>query len=157
MRSHHPVRFARGDVESILERLMAEDVEMFPCGSWRRRLPTLGDLDIVVLGEIDVDSLYHRTGAIDLIEKNRVHLFYEINKKRFEVEIARATRETLGAALIRWTGSAKWNHNLREKAIQKGWRLTENGLYDNGRLIHAETEGGILEALEVPWTHPELR
>jgi len=157
MRTHHPIRFARKDAESILERFMAEDLEVFPCGSWRRRLETVGDLDIVVLGEIDATTLYHRTGAIDLVEMKRVHLFYEVNKRRFEVEITTTTPEKLGAALLHCTGSAKWNHNLRQKAIQKGWRLSENGLYNGDTLIHAETEGGILEALEVPWTHPELR
>jgi DNA polymerase (family 10) len=156
-RPHHATRFSREQAGSVLERFMGSDLDMWPCGSYRRGLPTVGDLDIVVVGNPDAAELYHRTGAVEIIEKKRIHLFYNVEGRRFEVELARTSEDRLGAALLRWTGSAGWNRNLRELAISKGWRLTEDGLFDHGTLIHAETEQGILEALGVEWVEPAGR
>jgi DNA polymerase (family 10) len=157
MRLHHSVRFVRQDVESILERFMSAGVDVFPCGSWRRKSETVGDLDLVIVGDVDVASLYHSTQAIDLFEGRRTHLFYDLNGRRFEVEITSTDQDHLGGALLHCTGSARWNHYLRTKASLKGWRLSERGLYEGDRCLAAATEGEILEKLEEEWKNPELR
>lgn len=157
MRVHHSLRFDREDVQDLLFRFADGVADIYPCGSYRRELPTLGDLDLVVVGEVDADKLYHSTQAVDLYVGKRIHLVHVIRGLRFQTEIALAKRENLGAHLLRWTGSKEWLAGLRSLATQRGWRLTEEGLFERDRLIHAETERGILDALDVGWVEPERR
>ncbi|MBX3355199.1 MAG: PHP domain-containing protein [Phycisphaeraceae bacterium] len=72
-----------------------------------------------------------------------------------------------GAALLHFTGSKEHNVRLRERAIARGFRLNEYGLFpDDGepapqdrgvRPVAGKTEEEIYEALGLPWIPPELR
>jgi len=58
-----------------------------------------------------------------------------------------------------FTGSKAHNIVLRDRAIQRGFKLNEYGLFrveDDGR-VAGDTEEGIYEALELQWVPPELR
>jgi DNA polymerase/3'-5' exonuclease PolX len=157
MITHHAIRYARKDVAETIEKLMSFDKDLYICGSWRRGLAEIGDLDVVAVGKVDPEELYHRTEAVDLVKMKRVHLYYKINNHRFEIEIMETTPDKLGAALLHFTGSAKYNHQLRSKARQKGWKLSENGLYEGSTLIASETEEEILDALCEKFITPEKR
>jgi DNA polymerase/3'-5' exonuclease PolX len=157
MRLHHPIRFKREDVEPILQKFMTLNAEVWPCGSWRRNSPDVGDLDLVIVGPVDGSALFHQTEARELFERKRTHLMYKVGKHRFEVEITSTDEDHLGGALLHCTGDAKWNQYLRIKALLRGWRLSERGLYEGDHCIAAKTEKEILEALDEPWREPEHR
>lgn len=78
--------------------------------------------------------------------------------------------ETLGAALLHFTGNDIFNRSLRALAKRKGFTLSQNGLYEafrhgvkkgdpakKGRLVAAATELDIFEALGVPYRPPSER
>ncbi|MFN3347128.1 MAG: PHP domain-containing protein, partial [Candidatus Bipolaricaulaceae bacterium] len=66
--------------------------------------------------------------------------------------------ESFGAALQYFTGSKAHNIRLRERAVARGWKLNEYGLFDEqDRLIAGRTEEEIYQALGLVWIPPELR
>jgi DNA polymerase (family 10) len=64
-----------------------------------------------------------------------------------------------GAAMQYFTGSKSHNIVLRDRAIQRGLKLNEYGLFrvEGDERIAGDTEEGIYEALGLPWVDPELR
>jgi DNA polymerase (family 10) len=77
----------------------------------------------------------------------------------FQADLRVVPRESLGAALQYFTGSKAHNIALRDRAIGRGLKLNEYGLYrtDDGTAIAGETEEGIYEALGLAFVPPELR
>jgi DNA polymerase (family 10) len=67
--------------------------------------------------------------------------------------------DSRGAALQYFTGSKLHNIALRDRAIARGFKLNEYGLFrtDDGARVAGETEEGIYAALGLPWIPPELR
>ena len=63
-----------------------------------------------------------------------------------------------GAALLYFTGSKDHNIELRQRAIERGWKLNEYGLYEeDDTQIAGRTETEIYEKLDLPYIEPELR
>jgi DNA polymerase (family X) len=64
-----------------------------------------------------------------------------------------------GAALQYFTGSKAHNIRVRERAVRKGLKLSEYGLFDaeTDELIVARTEEEVYERLGLPWIPPTLR
>ena len=58
-----------------------------------------------------------------------------------------------------FTGSKAHNIALRDRAIERGLKLNEYGLFrvDDDSRVAGETEEGIYEALGLAWIPPELR
>jgi DNA polymerase (family 10) len=77
----------------------------------------------------------------------------------FQADLRLVPRESLGAALQYFTGSKSHNIALRDRAIQRGYKLNEYGLYrvSDEAVVGGESEEGIYEALGLAWVPPELR
>ena len=58
-----------------------------------------------------------------------------------------------------FTGSKAHNINVRDRAVQLGFKLNEYGLFrvDDDSRVAGETEEGIYKALGMEWVEPELR
>jgi len=66
--------------------------------------------------------------------------------------------DSWGAALLYFTGSKEHNIRLRERAIKRGLKLNEYGLFDEaGKSVAARTEEDIYAALDLEWIPPTLR
>jgi DNA polymerase (family 10) len=66
--------------------------------------------------------------------------------------------ESYGAALVYFTGDKRHNIELRRRAIHKGWKLNEYGLFDaEGRALAGEDEEGVYRALGLALIPPEER
>jgi DNA polymerase (family 10) len=77
----------------------------------------------------------------------------------FQADLRLVPRDSLGAAEQYFTGSKAHNIALRDRAIQRGLKLNEYGLFrvDDDVKIAGETEEGIYEALGLALVPPELR
>ena len=77
----------------------------------------------------------------------------------FQADLRLVPADSLGAALQYFTGSKAHNIALRDRAIGRGLKLNEYGLYrvDDGSLIAGTTEQEIYEALGLEPVPPELR
>jgi DNA polymerase (family 10) len=62
-----------------------------------------------------------------------------------------------GAALLYFTGSKAHNVELRQRAIDRGYKLNEYGLFKGERRVAGATEQDVYAKLDLPWIAPELR
>ena len=129
-------------------------------GSLRRGCETCGDLDILAAGappEIMAAFTGYR-----LVERVIAHGDTKSSVRLwggFQADLRLVPAESAGAALQYFTGSKAHNIALRDRAIQRGWKLNEYGLYrnDDGTVVAGATEESIYEALDMAFVPPELR
>jgi DNA polymerase (family 10) len=129
-------------------------------GSVRRRKETVGDLDVLVATTEPVPAL---RAFCDLSEvaavvargptKATVRL-----RVGLQVDLRVLPPESFGAALHYFTGSKEHNIALRTRAVHRGIKLSEYGVFDReGRRLSGEREEDVFEAVGLPWIPPELR
>ncbi|CEP62226.1 DNA-directed DNA polymerase IV LALA0_S05e00694g [Lachancea lanzarotensis] len=82
--------------------------------------------------------------------------------RRVDILLSRWTQ--LGAVMIYFTGNDDFNKSLRIRATQRGWKLSNNGLYqanantgNDGVLIESFDEKRIMNLLGVKWVPPGER
>ena len=129
-------------------------------GSLRRGCETCGDLDILAAGALP--SIMDVFTGYRLVERVLVHGETKSSvllSGGFQADLRLVPAESAGAALQYFTGSKPHNIALRDRAIQRGMKLNEYGLYrnDTAELVAGETEEGIYEALGLQLVPPELR
>ena len=141
-------------------RSHAPDAEVSIVGSLRRGCETCGDLDILAAGA--PSSLMEAFTGYRLVQ--RVLARGETKSSillwdGFQADLRLVPRESLGAAQQYFTGSKAHNIALRDRAIQRGLKLNEYGLFrvDNEERIAGDTEQSIYEALGLAFVPPELR
>jgi DNA polymerase (family 10) len=141
-------------------REFAPDAEIAPVGSLRRGCETCGDIDIVAAGA--PPSIMEAFTGYRLVE--RVLARGETKSSvlirgGFQADLRVVPRESLGAALQYFTGSKAHNIALRDRAIQRGYKLNEYGLFrvDDHSLVAGIDEAGIYAALGLELVPPELR
>jgi DNA polymerase (family X) len=138
----------------------APDARIAMVGSLRRGCETCGDLDILAAGApAEIMTAFTGHTAVERIlvhgdTKSSVLLW-----GGFQADLRLVPRDSAGAALQYFTGSKAHNIALRDRAIQRGLKLNEYGVYrvgDESRLP-ANTEEEIYDALGLAWIPPELR
>ena len=75
-----------------------------------------------------------------------------------QVDLRHSEPDSIGAALQYFTGSKAHNIALRDRALERGWKLNEYGLFDaDEKPIAGATEQDIYKALGLAFIEPELR
>jgi len=151
------------DVAAALFAALRQDVraaDIVSVGSLRRGCETCGDLDILVSG--GEATAIDRFLGYRLVEevlargdtKASVRLWGGI-----QADLRLVPAESRGAAMQYFTGSKAHNIALRDRALQRGFKLNEYGLFriEGGERIAGESEEGLYEALGLAWIPPELR
>src|SRR4051794_1966848 len=141
-------------------RTHAPDAEISPVGSLRRGCETCGDLDILAAGA--PPSIMDAFTEYRLVERVLAHGETKSSVQLwggFQADLRVVPRESLGAALQYFTGSKAHNIVLRDRAIQRGRKLNEYGLFqaETDEKIAGDTEEGVYEALGLAYIEPELR
>ncbi|MGV9773197.1 DNA polymerase/3'-5' exonuclease PolX [Streptosporangium sp. NPDC003464] len=141
--------------ERIVASLAAERIAH--AGSLRRMKDTIGDIDILAVGPVtlmdDFKAMPYTAEVIASGEKKTSIRTVE----GVQVDLRVVPAGSWGAAMQYFTGSKEHNVHLREIAVKKGWKLSEYGLFDGDRVIAAEHEEDIYQALGMPWIPPTLR
>jgi len=155
------ISIAKRSADEILNDLLSLDcVERGAvAGSCRRRKETCGDLDLLVTSadsEAAMDRLAaHESVAKVLLRgetKQRVRLHSGI-----EMDLRVVPDESFGAALQYFTGSKEHNIVMRKRAIERGLKLNEYGVFRDEELIAGRNEEDVYAAVDLPWIPPELR
>lgn len=146
---------------SLAARISALDsVEAaVPCGSIRRFSDTVGDIDIVVATTDAMAVSEFVVGlpeAAEMIGSGRTKTSF-LTREGMQVDVRTVEPDQLGSALLYFTGSKAHNISLRQRAIDRGWLLSEYGLFAEEKLIASETEEDIYKALEMEPVPPPLR
>ena len=141
-------------------RAHAPGADISMVGSLRRGCETCGDLDILAAGA--PASLIDAFTGYRLVERILAHGETKSSVLLwggFQADLRLVPAESLGAALQYFTGSKGHNIALRDRAIQRGLKLNEYGLFrvEDDTRIAGDTELGIYEALGLALVPPELR
>ncbi|HZD75915.1 MAG TPA: DNA polymerase/3'-5' exonuclease PolX, partial [Acidobacteriaceae bacterium] len=165
-------RFHLDDAEIAAERLTLylkdfPGIEsVTPAGSLRRGRDTVGDLDMLVTGpaceEDVVSAAVEYTAAYppiaQLIAKGQNKVSFNLSSG-LQIDVRLLPRASFGAALQYFTGSKMHNVTVRQRALKRGYTLSEYALarLDDGAQVAAATEEDIYRALDLDWIPPELR
>ena len=156
-----PLAEVKDDVEALLKKLKAvEGVERCAvAGSYRRQKETVGDIDVLVVTKSakDVsDAIAELPIVRDVVAHGDKKLSFDL-QSGIRVDIRFVKREQWGAALLYFTGSKEHNIALRKRAIQRGWKLNEYGLFAGAKIIVSREEEDIYKALDLPYREPTQR
>jgi len=113
----------------LADRDAVESVEV--CGSIRRWKPTIGDIDLLVASEERdpiVEAFTHWEAADATIEAGTGKASVRADGTRVDLRIV--DPDEFGAALQYFTGSRAHNVAVRNRAIDRGRKLNEYGLFD---------------------------
>jgi DNA polymerase (family 10) len=120
-----------------------------PCGSTRRFSETVGDIDIVV-ATTDPASVSEFVVGLpevsEVIGSGGTKTSF-LTREGMQVDVRSVSPDQLGSALLYFTGSKAHNIALRQRALDRGWLLSEYGLFEGERVIASKTEEDIYRAL----------
>ena len=128
-------------------------------GSVRRMKETIGDADFLVVSDDPKKVMAYFTSMPEVDEvlsrgdtRSSIKLKIGMN-----ADIRVLPEESFGAGLQYFTGSKYHNIELRKIAQDKGWKLSEYGLFEKDRQIAGKSEEEVYEKLGLEWIPPELR
>lgn len=129
-------------------------------GSLRRRLETVGDIDILATSDRSAVVIERFVGLPQVAAvlargdtKSSIR-----HREGIQVDLRVVEPDAFGAALQYFTGSKNHNVKLRELAVRKKLKISEYGVFDErGRRIAGRTEEEVYAAVGLPWIPPELR
>ncbi|MGA8040850.1 MAG: DNA polymerase/3'-5' exonuclease PolX [Acidimicrobiia bacterium] len=130
-----------------------------PCGSIRRFSETVGDVDIVVAttAPSEVSRFVLELPEVSEVIGSGETKTSFLTREGMQVDVRTVEPSQLGSALLYFTGSKAHNIALRQRAIDRGWLLSEYGLFEDGEVIVSGSEEDIYEALEMQFVPAPLR
>lgn len=157
-----PLHRALPYAEELIEHLRAIPgvKQALAAGSLRRRKETVGDLDLLVSStdpERVVRAFPSLPGVATLLARGPTKCTVRL-RIGLQVDLRVLPPESFGAALHYFTGSKAHNIALRTRAVHRGLKVSEYGVFDaRGRRIAGEREEDVFRAVGLPWIPPELR
>lgn len=141
-------------------------MRMEVCGSLRRRRETAKDIDILVSSDdpgpimdafVNLPCVMQVTARGDTRSSIVVADGAGTDRVVMNVDLRVLPDEDFAFALHYFTGSKEHNIRMRQRAIDRGLKLSEYGLEGHGKKIKARTEADIFKALGLDYIPPELR
>ncbi|HEY7824025.1 MAG TPA: PHP domain-containing protein, partial [Acidimicrobiia bacterium] len=130
-----------------------------PCGSLRRFSETVGDVDIVV-ATTDAPKVHEVVlgypEVADVVGSGGTKTSF-LTRDDLQVDVRTVSPDQLGSALLYFTGSKAHNIQLRQESIDRGWLLSEYGLFDGNDVVASRTEEEIYDALGLDNIPPTMR
>ena len=128
-------------------------------GSYRRGCETVGDLDIVMCADRELDlssalSRYSETSSSLVTGPTRCTILLRCG---LQVDIRLVAPESYGAALYYFTGSKAHNIHVRRLASSSGLKINEYGVYRGRTRIAGDSEISVFSAVGLPFIEAELR
>jgi DNA polymerase (family 10) len=158
-----PLGFLLPEIRQLEEAIRGfpETEQALAVGSVRRWRETVGDIDLLAVSSqpekviekfVALPQVGHIYGYGDT--KAMVRL-----TNGLDADLRVVAAESFGAALVYFTGSKEHNIALRERALRRGWKLNEYGLFAGEEEIPlgGATEEEVYGNLELQYIPPELR
>jgi len=174
----HGSRFLLPAAERLVEPLLGylrespglERLEV--AGSYRRRKETVGDIDLLAIASqpVPVMERFRSYPQVDKILNAGDTKSTVVLGSGLQVDLRVVPAECYGAALVYFTGSKEHNVKLRRRAVEKGLRISEYGVFRSereqasgeagsteGECIAGREEADVYATVGLPWIAPELR
>ncbi len=149
------------------------DVERLEvAGSYRRRMETVGDIDILITGKrpARVMQRFQSYPEVERVLGAGSTRGTVILRSGLQVDLRIVSRESYGAALCYFTGAKAHNVAVRTLGVERKFRINEYGVFrvnskhktkDNegtkGERIGGAEEQEVYGAVGLDWVPPELR
>lgn len=133
--------------------------EVIAAGSYRRRMETVGDLDILVTHTKNSDVMERFTKYEDVervISKGETKSTVVL-RFGLQVDLRAVAEESYGAALHYFTGSKAHNIAIRQMGVKKNLKINEYGVFKGEKRIAGRTEEEVYQQVGLPYIEPELR
>ncbi len=129
-------------------------------GSLRRRRETVGDVDLLVAAT-DAEAIARRVrqlpGVAGVVAEGPTKTSLRLGSG-LQVDVRVVPPEAFGAALHYFTGSKEHNIALRTRAVRRGIKLNEYGVFDReDHRLGGLHEEDVFRAVGLPFIAPELR
>ena len=128
-------------------------------GSYRRRRETLGDLDILATAASSgaiMDRLVNYEDVERLISRGDTRSTVVLHRG-LQVDLRVVPAVSFGSALHYFTGSRAHNIAVRTRAVRKGLKISEYGVFRGEKCIAGKTEKEVFATVGLPYIEPELR
>ncbi len=132
-----------------------------PAGSLRRQEVTVGDVDLVCTSDdpeavVGYFTSWKRAEAVLAEGPTKASIWLAGG---LQIDLRVLPDHLYGNLLQHFTGSREHNIKLREYAVRKGLRVSENGIVDlaSGAVTTAAEEAGVYDRLGMDFIPPELR
>jgi DNA polymerase (family 10) len=154
--------------ESVLDDLRSHPdvIRSSEAGSLRRRREIIGDVDLVVSSKEParvIDFFTRRPGVLNVIAKGETKASVLL-EGGIQSDLRVVSDAEFPFALMYFTGNKEHNIVMRQRAIQRGLRLNEYGLFrskeetrDARLLVKCSTEEEIFQELGLNYVPPECR
>ena len=173
---HLPYKIKRKEAEKIKEFVdkklekLGDNYTSILAGSFRRKKNEINDIDMIIYGKINKNSMIDIINAIQpiisdtilsgnvkfsgIIRLSKTYMF-----RRLDLRLVSKT--DLPATLLYFTGSKEFNQKMRRTAKKKGYLLNEYGLYkiknDEKIKVKVKTEKDIFVNLGMTYVYPQNR
>jgi DNA polymerase (family 10) len=155
----HALPIAQTIIAYLAERTAATDLTA--AGSVRRQEPTVGDIDILCTSDdptavITAFTRWEQAQAVLAEGETKASVWLSGG---LQIDLRVLPAHLYGNLLQHFTGSREHNIQLRELAVRKNLRVSENGIVDltDGTTTTCRTEAEVYARLGLPYIPPELR
>ena len=173
-----PKRFKLLDADQLIRPLLehlckAPEIEQLEvAGSYRRRMETVGDVDILAASENPepVMQRFQTYPEVERVVAAGTTRGTVILRSALQVDLRILPRRSYGAALQYFTGSKAHNVAVRKLGVERGLRISEYGIFrvpkgkqaeevgvEEGERIGGASEEDVFRAVNMDWVPPELR
>lgn len=166
-------RFLLNEAERSVEPLLAylretpEIERLEVAGSYRRRKETIGDIDLLAIASqpVPVMERFRGYAQVDKVLMAGDTRSTVVLGSGLQVDLRVVPAECYGAALVYFTGSKEHNVKLRRRAVERGLRISEYGVFrvheegaeTEGECIGGNEEAEVYASVGLAWIPPELR
>jgi DNA polymerase (family X) len=133
-------------------------------GSLRRRMETIGDIDIIILAEVKhrariVNRFISLPQVKKMLVKGSTKASVVLKEPEMQVDIRLVHDYEYGAAMLYFTGNKEHNIKLRTIARNKGYKINEYGIFDaaTNKKRAGATEEEMYSFLGLHYIPPEQR
>ena len=166
--SKHLLSDALRAAEPLLENLRAhpEVIRCSAAGSLRRFKEVIGDIDLLASSKKPasvIDFFVSQPGILKITAKGETKASV-ILEGGIQSDLRVVSDKEFPFALMYFTGGKEHNIVMRQRAIARGLRLNEYGLFkskeetrDPKLLVPCKSEEEIFAKLDLPFIEPELR
>ena len=169
-------------IKNLITKILTDydnKYSIYVCGSYIRKSPTCGDIDVLIthdniISDEDMknNKIDHLSIIISLLKDILVaHLTHngktkymgicktEYSDSGRRIDIRFINLNSLGSALLYFTGSCMFNKIFRAKALEQGYTLNEYRLMkiSTEKYIDAKTEQELFAILNFKYLEPENR
>jgi DNA polymerase (family 10) len=166
--SKHLLSQAWSAAEPLLENLRShpEVIRCSTAGSLRRFKEVIGDIDLLASSKKPaavIEFFVSQPGFVKVLARGETKASV-ILAEGIQCDLRVVSDAEFPFALAYFTGSKEHNIVMRQRAIQRGLRLNEYGLFqskeetrDSRLLVPCQSEEQIFEKLDLAYVPPELR